>query len=163
MSVLHLIFIGLELEDEESEGECPDIKPCDKCANQGKLVKYEIRKMSYKDYNDKCQDYVLPSMVCVFNCGFHEFSEAKEKDTWVDSLPALTGYEGVPLLFTSYTKTEAEKDLGLILKSRQELQVDAQQVVNPFRSHRPIRDFEFDNDCDVFYANQYLSVVRRLP
>jgi hypothetical protein len=67
--------------------------------------------------------------------------------------------EGVPLLFTSYTKTEANKDLGLIQKSCPNIQILKSAAKNPFRSHRPIRDFEYDNDCDVFYSNNFFSVV----
>ena len=32
---------------------------------------------------------------------------------------------------------------------------------NPMRSHRPVRDWERDEDRDVFYSNQFVSVVRR--
>jgi hypothetical protein len=62
-------------------------------------------------------------------------------------------------VFTSYTKTEAGKDLDLIRKSCDAIRVLRSAQKNPFRSHRPIRDFEFDNDCDVFYSNNYFSVV----
>lgn len=68
---------------------------------------------------------------------------------------------GVPLVFTSYTKTEAVKDLELVKKHCDNLEILEAAQRNPFRSHRPIRDFEYDNDCDVFYSNNYLSLVQR--
>ena len=34
--------------------------------------------------------------------------------------------------------------------------------LNPYRSNRPIRDFEFDNNCDTFYSNQFMTVVRKI-
>jgi hypothetical protein len=32
--------------------------------------------------------------------------------------------------------------------------------VNPYKSFIPIRDWARDNECDFFYNNQYISVVR---
>ena len=159
LNVLHLVFIGLELDGEESEGICPDIPTCSELQDQGRVIKYDIRKMSYEKY---CQhpEYVIPDMVCAFNCGFHEFSKEPSKDTWRSSLPMLTRHAGVPLIFTSYTLSEAQADYQLILEnSSEELSTKTCKVLNPYRSYRSIRDFEFDHDCDVFYCNQYLSIV----
>merc|ERR1712018_168615 len=113
---LHLVFIGLELEMEDMDGENPDIKPCENCCDAGREIIYDIRKMPYESYCQNCPDFILPDMVCVFNCGFHEYSNEPEKETWKPALPFLTKFPGVPLLFTSYTLTEADKDLDLILK-----------------------------------------------
>ena len=158
---LHLVFIGLELELEDQDGEASDIQNHPKCTEKGRKTKYDIRRMAYQDYVQKCPDYKIPDLVCAFNCGFHEFSEEPEKETWKPALPFLTKNIGVPLIFTSYTLSESKKDFDLIRKSAlHDLITDVSQVRNPFRSHRPVRDFEFDNDCDVFYSNQYLSVVR---
>ena len=166
LQTLHLIFIGLELDNEPESGVCPDIDPCDLCLDQGRKIKYEIRKMGYENYSQKCQEYIVPDMVCAFNCGFHENvnESAAEKDTWKAALPFLVRHVGVPLIFTSYTISEAQKDLDLIRKSLDHdlnLKIEARHIKNPFRSHRSHRDFEYDNDYDVFYSNQYLSVVRR--
>ena len=99
-------------------------------------------------------------MVCAFNCEFHEFAgTGNEQDTWTGSLPHLTKHSAVPLIFTSYTKTEALKDLELVKNSRENLEVLVSGQRNPFRSHRPIRDYECDDDCDVFYSNNYFSLV----
>ena len=71
-----------------------------------------------------------------------------------------TRHVDVPLIFTSYNLTEAKEDYELILEnSPSELMTKAGKVKNPYRSYRSIRDFEFDHDSDVFYCNQYLSVV----
>ena len=105
-------------------------------------------------------DYLVPDVVCAFNCGFHEFAgSGNEQDTWTESLPHLTKHCKVPLIFTSYTKTEALKDLELVKKSRDNLEVLVSGQRNPFRSHRPIRDYECDDDCDVFYSNNYFSLM----
>ena len=103
----------------------------------------------------------------------------QDKDTWADSVPYLIRNNDVPLLFTSYTKTEAAKDLHafktaiqkhqqtfegsnkLIAKTNQ-IKIELEMQLNPFRSNRSIRDFEFDNNCDTFYSNQYLTVVRKI-
>jgi len=163
LKTLHLVFIGLELDMEETDGESPDIRSCYHCCEKGRTTKYDIRRMSYENYSTKCPDYVQPDIVCAFNCGFHEFANSPDKETWKPALPWLTRHTGVPLIFTSYTQTEALRDYELIRKSSEhDLMIDACQVRNPFRSYRPVRDFEFDNDCDVFYSNQYLSIVRQM-
>ncbi len=40
------------------------------------------------------------------------------------------------------------------------VRVDAGAERNPYRSHRPIRDFEFNDNNDCFFNNNYYSVVR---
>ena len=159
---LHLVFIGLELEMEENDGESTDIPNCPQCSEKGRKTRYDIQRMGYEEYCQKSPDYVIPDVVCAFNCGFHEFSNEPEKETWKPALPFLTRHPGVPLIITSYTLTEAERDLALILGSAShDLNTDACKIRNPFRSHRSHRDFEYDNDQDVFYSNQYLSVLRQ--
>ena len=65
------------------------------------------------------------------------------------------------LAFTSYTRTEAGADME---RFSQHCQQDVEILVNceenKMRSHRPIRDWEMDEENDVFYSNQFLSVVR---
>ena len=91
----------------------------------------------------------------------------------------------MPLVFTSYTRTEAAKDLKAFKTAIQsheqqldigeasggknklfvrtsQVKIEVEMAQNPFRSNRPIRDFEFDNNCDTFYSNQFLTVVRKL-
>ena len=163
LAKLHLVFIGLELDDEDSEGESPDLSVCSRCSDEGRQIKYDIRKMSYKKYFNHCAEYVVPDIVCAFNCGFHEFANEPEKETWKPSLPFLTKHKGVPLIFTSYTWTESKRDYDLIRQeSQHEIGTDECMLPNPFRSYRPVRDFEYENDRDVFYSNQYYSVVRQI-
>ena len=156
------MFIGLELDNEENDGENPDIRPCESCCDAGREIIYDIRKMPYESYCQNCPDFILPDMVCVFNCGFHEYTNEPEKETWKPALPFLTKFPGVPLLFTSYTLTEADKDLDLILKcSEGDVTVDERKIENPFRSFRPFRDYEFSNNSDVFYGNSFMTILRK--
>ena len=115
------------------------------------------------------KEFCVPDIVCAFNCGFHEFAPGFSKgissgdDTWGASLTSLVRTPGVPLIFSSYTKTEALKDLECIKQAcaDQNLEFLIAAQKNPYRSSRPIRDFEFDNDCDTFYNNQFYSLVRQ--
>ena len=112
--------------------------------------------------------YTVPDVVCAFNCGFHEFQNDPEKEEWAPSLRLLVELPRVPLLFTSYTQNEAGMDLQSFKSQFTEdelahkLKFYASGVKNPFRSHRPVRDFECDDNRDIFFANQYLTVVRRV-
>lgn len=189
---LRLVFVGPELADYEEEdglasamesGNGNRLGVCGDCADKGRTIHYEVRRRLYHEYADS-PDFSLPDMVCAFNCGFHEFAcsnseQQKEKDSWSESLPYLIRNSGVPLVFTSYTKTEASKDINafkaaiqkhdqqfegsdkLLVRTNQ-VNIEIETQLNPFRSHRPIRDFEFDNNCDTFYSNQFLTVVRKL-
>ena len=191
---LRLVFVGPELADhEEEDGVASALESanwslgvCDNCANQGRAIHYEIRRRLYHDYAIS-SDYTVPDLVCAFNCGFHEYESSisepwrgisEEGDTWAISLPYLVRHSNVPLVFTSYTKTEADKDLyafkKAIQKHEQELHgtdkllvrtnqvnIEVETQENPFRSLRPIRNYEFDNNCDTFYYNQFLTVVRK--
>ncbi len=89
-SDLRVIFIGPELEGsgEEEEGECEGIGSCQDCSDLGRTLTYEIRKCPYQDYS-RSQHYRPPDLVAAFNCGFHEFRELPEKDTWKPALPYL--------------------------------------------------------------------------
>ena len=162
-----IVFIGPELDDqgETEDGECQGIGECQECNGLERFLKYEVRRLTYDKYVEEGQQqgyYTIPDVVCAFNCGFHEFAN-KEQDTWGPSLQYLVQHVNVPLIFTSYTLTEAHKDLKVFKDNvdAANLSFDKTKVANPFRSHRPVRDFEFDNNCDVFYSNQYLTVVRR--
>ena len=99
--------------------------------------------------------------MAAFNCGFHEHSADPAKDTWKPALPKLVRHPGVPLVLTSYTLTEATKDLDLLLSAVDGgVDVVAGRERNPFRSQRPIRDFEFDRNEDCFFSNNYYSIVK---
>ena len=60
--------------------------------------------------------------------------------------------------------TASNTNTRLITKFTEEHQQDMEILVNceenKMRSHRPIRDWEMDDEKDVFYSNQFLSVVR---
>lgn len=163
---LRLVFIGLELEShgEEEDGVCPGLTACEDCIDRGKSVTYEVRPTSYEKYFNSSA-YTKPDVVAALNCGFHEFEAEEAKDTWRSSLPLLFSEVGVPVVFTSYTLTEAKRDLERVKRvvaedGGRELSFDTSCQENPFRSFRPIRDYEFSENRDVFYNNQYYSVAR---
>ena len=55
----------------------------------------------------------------------------------------------------------AEADLERFTSQcQQEVEILTSCEQNKMRSHRPIRDWEMDQENDVFYSNQLLTVVR---
>jgi len=165
-----IVFIGPELgEQGESEnGECEGIGECQECTDRGKSLTYEVRPMTYHHYVQEGQEkgyYSMPDLVCAFNCGFHEFKDMPDRDEWAPSLKLLVEHPMVPLIFTSYTENEAALDLTSFKKQFSDgelakLKFEVTGAKNSFRSHRPVRDFACDNNMDVFYANQFVTVVR---
>ena len=102
-------------------------------------------------------------MVLIQNCGFHEYDvESKEwKEGWAGLSDLLHSDSRAPVIFTSYTKGEAEADMSRFLEHcDNDVDILVKCQLNTMRSHRPIRDWEMDDDKDVFYSNQYVSVVR---
>jgi len=179
-----VVFVGPELADqgETENGECKDISACNACMERNKSLVYEVRPLCYQDYVEKGKaqgHYTQPDVVVAFNCGFHEFKAGSDLDTWTSGIKYLVHEVGVPCIFTSYTATEASKDVAFfkralasaaddVIGQNSALNGDVTEVnfetiaaKNPYRSHRPVRDFELDNNCDVFYSNQYLTVARR--
>ena len=97
------------------------------------------------------------------NCGFHEHEVGSREweEGWAGGLPALLQPGGAPVIFTSYTRGEAEADLARLLEHcGHEVEVVVSCRENVMRSHRPIRDWEMDGDNDLFYSNQFLNVVK---
>ena len=84
-------------------------------------------------------------------------------DGWHQLDQLLPAGPGSLLIFTSYTRTEANQDLARFLQYTPGCTVLLAAQPNPMSSRRPIRDWETDGNEDVFYANQYLSVVSRTP
>jgi len=159
---LKFVFIGPDVIEAE-DGELERLQNCSVCKDKGKETQYEFFNCEYSTYASQRVTYFQPDLVAVFNCGFSEHRENPEKDTWKDSFEALVQQSGAPLLFTSYNIGEARRDFNRIhMESGMDLKVDVQREENPFRSLRPIRDWELENDQDVFYNNQFFSVVRAL-
>ncbi|XP_068202474.1 putative protein MSS51 homolog, mitochondrial [Palaemon carinicauda] len=156
---------------------------CKKCEKSGKDFKYEFFNMYYHEYVTS-EHYCKPDVIIAYNCGFHAFL-GMSKDTWPRSIRIMTSDPTVPLIFTSYSKWESERDRRTVLGNKyaslesetilEKLNVDSiekklkhfqlQEVVtlpphlNPFRGLRPIRDFSRDDDCDMFYNNHYITAV----
>ena len=103
----------------------------------------------------------------VQNCGFAEFDDDCDEQGWEEGWRGLEGLvqlTGAPVILTSYTKGEAEKDLERLIKycEKEKLEVMVRCQPNEMRSRRPVGDWELDQDNDLFYANQYYSVVRAI-
>ena len=93
----------------------------------------------------------------------HQADDSGWMDGWHQLDQLLPAGPGSLLIFTSYTRTEANQDLARFLQYTPGCTVLLAAQPNPMSSRRPIRDWETDGNEDVFYANQYLSVVSRTP
>ena len=159
---LQLVFIGPQLEEEEEEGSV-NVGQCQDCTDLGRNISHQMFCLTYSEYR-KVSSFSQPDIVIVQNCGFHEYDTASQewREGWGEGrgLQSLL-HPAALLAFTSYTRTEAGADME---RFSQHCQQDVEILVNceenKMRSHRPIRDWEMDEENDVFYSNQFLSVVR---
>lgn len=157
---LKYVFIGPELEAESEDS--PVVPPCSSCTSLGRSISYLVHCGTYSHYLKTGSP--APDLVLAQNCGFSEFQASEDCIEWTEGWAGLGALlqGSAPLVFTSYTSGEAEADLARLLDIVQgEVEVLERCSTNTMRSHRPIRDWERDGDRDLFYSNQFLSVVRR--
>ncbi|KAK7070958.1 hypothetical protein SK128_008477 [Halocaridina rubra] len=165
LSKLHVSFIGPKIfsDLDGNGGPEPDYlfddgmeMRCDDCRKQEKVCVYDMCRMLYEDYLN--QDYCTKAdAIIVFNCGFHEY-EGSDDNTWPKSLSCMISDTSIPLIYTSYTKTEANKDLEALQKIGS-ISVTLLTQENPFKSLKPIRDSSRNDDRPLFYINQYITGI----
>ena len=129
-------------------------KTCDGCSKLGRVITTGFYQMLYQQFR-KLKDFSAPDLVLVQNCGFHE--EWNE-----EGLQSLLLQTGAPVIFTSYTRTEALSDLKRFQEfCGQEVEVLVQCEENKMRSYRPRRYvIGLDEEIDVFYRNFYINMVK---
>ena len=167
LKTLQLVFVGPELEQEDDSDEGGEtVGQCDECAAAGRTVTVRTSALPYQVYRHRqhgAEHGGSPDLVLVQNCGFHEHEVGSREweEGWAGGLPALLHPGGAPVIFTSYTRGEAEADLARLLEHcGHEVEVVVSCRENVMRSHRPIRDWEMDGDNDLFYSNQFINVVK---
>ena len=154
---LTYVFIGPELEEEDDEGG-PKVLPCSACQDNGVLIEYAVHAGTYKSYL-ATQPELQPDILLAQNCGFseHQKSSLEWEEGW-GSLDCLLQHSA-PVIFTSYTKEEAEQDLARLLETVEgEVDVLVRCEENSMRSQRPLRDWEGVGG-DLYYSNNFFSVV----
>ncbi|KAK6624167.1 hypothetical protein RUM44_011025 [Polyplax serrata] len=151
-TVLHVVGCSY-LETASLKGpdvkEADDIGPC--CLCQDKLNITFVRNL-YHDYV-KSSVYQEPDIMCTFNCGYHEY-ENSDSDTWYKTLPLLICNKNVPLIFTSFTEDEANRDMNRLVSLQSSLRVNI--LKNKFSGLRPFRDLE---KLGVYFNNGYMGTV----
>lgn len=137
---LSIFFIGPESTRNDDE-------LCESCND---IIEFKFIDDLYHNFV-KSNEYKKPDVICAFNCGFHEY-ENSDSDTWSESLPLLIGNS--PLIITSFTEDEADRDLAKLLKINDKLKIKKSE--NPFSSLRPYRDLE---NMGIYYNNKFLSTI----
>ena len=163
LKMLHIAFIGPSVLSNNSETvtvqhmiDNGQAFLCEECQKSDKKFSFEMYHMLYH----RCameETFFKPDVVIAYNCGFHEFY-GLENDTWLESLDLMLSDPSIPVIFTSYTKTEAQKDLQVI-RSKKDATVSIPTRLNSFKSLKPVRDFHRDDNCPIFYINQYVTCV----
>lgn len=136
-------FIGPDVKKRSLKSLCKSWK--------SKLILH-FSKCFYHEYLNSPM-FQEPDIICTFNCGYHEY-ENSDSDTWSLSLPYLIQNNRVPLIFTSFTEGEAEKDAKMLLDLNKNLRVKI--FKNNFSSLRPYRDLE---KLGVYFNNAYVGTV----
>lgn len=166
MTKLHVVFVGPELFGEMSAEELPDshclddsgMTRCPDCQEKNRLVIYQMSHTLYHEYANG-PHYTKPDVTVAFNCGFHQNS-GTAIDTWPESLKLMTKDPEIPLVFTSFTKSEALKDLAAV-EAVNKVDVLLDAVKNPFMGLWPNREADpEDSETWMYYTNQYITVVK---
>lgn len=105
-----------------------------------------------------------PQLILCLNAGFTEYDGIPNQvNPWISALDEMLRFMNVPIAFTSYIKFEANADMTLLQQRASILSVDLDIVFdgiqNPFRDLRPYRNWEHNDDEEIFFYNGYLNVV----
>ena len=153
-------FIGPEIGIQDQ----PDV-PCFKqCIEKNKSISYTLHKLKYGEYKKK-DSYEVPDVILLQNPGFWEFEGAPPDSPeyhqgWVEGwadIPSIVPATGCLTVYTSYNAWEAKRDLKIVDKYC-DVNVLASGE-NPMRSHLPLRSYARTDGKDVYYSNQYYTVL----
>ncbi|KAK9721955.1 MYND finger [Popillia japonica] len=134
----------------------PDLS---KPSHPKKFPNYEIYFHSNL-YHDILPKIPKPDLIAAFNCGLHEF-EHSPGNPWASSIPKLLHYKNIPLLLTSFTKTELIRDKNLLMNLNFKLNVIRDIEKNPFAFLKPLRDWLWIDE-PVFYRCNYICVIQKV-
>ncbi|XP_063979810.1 uncharacterized protein LOC135163867 [Diachasmimorpha longicaudata] len=144
-----LVFIGPDLDSIDVPSMTPYL--CRECKKRDVKLDVKIIPRFYHEFFEG-KDFLAPDIVIGYNIGVHECVEYDSKrDTWAPTIKILGGMM-CPLIVTSYTQEEAQKDYERILTGSGGL-VGVLKEKNPFGSLRHYRDFEND---EFYYQNQFI-------
>lgn len=131
---LHISFVGPENFPVNKN------KVCNSCK---KVMTIDVSSELYHDYV-KSIKYQKPDVICAFNCGFTDY------ETWAPSLPFLID---APLVMTSFSESEADDDIKMILDVHP--RINYKRKVNPF-SNKEIQPRR--RDLEIGVSNRILTV-----
>lgn len=151
---LHILLVGPQLT--ATEGPCEALL-CRQCQEDGRELVIEGKKCLYHQFMAEAAAGP-PDLRVAFNCGFHEWA-GTTSDTWSPSL-ALMVADDTPLAFTSYTCHEAERDMLAVRAAAGSGVTVVMARPNPYQSLRPLRDWNREDDQQLYHNNQYLTVVQ---
>ena len=160
LKFLEMMFVGPMLSNNNNNTKQEVVETCEECSRQGRVVTHGHYSMTYLQFRQ--QDQSPPDLLLVQNCGFHEhpLNSDEWKNGWA-GLGSLLHQTGAPVIFTSYTRIEAVKDLKRFKEQcGQEVEVLLESEENKMRSYRPRRDMGLEEEIDVFYNNFYINVVK---
>ena len=154
---INLVFIGPELPTKNGFTEI-SYK-----SNRKKTVKVTYRKMKYEEFvttNDTVKNQ--PDLIVSLNCGFAEH-ENGPNNPWSEAIAVMLKFSNIPIVFTSYTKTEAIADMKVVRKvsdrTNCKFKIICDGELNLFRDNRPLRNFIGYKTDAIYYYNGYLSVI----
>lgn len=156
LEFIRFIFVGPEVEKDFFDNNHYKDSLCGKCEDEEKkftLIPHE------KCYHEIFNNLRKPDIVLALNCGLHEFENDK-RDTWKASLHLLVHYPNVPLVITSYTDIEMERDLNRMKSLNTNCEFVVENEENLLCSLRPFRDWLSENE-PFYYHNRYISILRK--
>lgn len=157
---INLIFIGPELPTTKDGFTEISYK-----SNRKKTVKVTFKKMKYEKFMDTHDQEIekkSPDLIVSLNCGFAEH-ESGQNNPWREAIAVMLKFADTPIVFTSYTKTEAIADLKVVRNvadvTNCRFKIICDGDLNLFRDNRPLRNFIGYKTDAIYYYNGYLSVL----
>uniref|UniRef100_A0A0W0FPE7 MYND-type domain-containing protein n=1 Tax=Moniliophthora roreri TaxID=221103 RepID=A0A0W0FPE7_MONRR len=111
LKTLHVLLCGPKLNTVENPrpGTSLTMESCPDCTEKHRVMSVEVQAHRYHEYVEKAgRKYTKPDLAIAFNNGSIESHEQ-----WQDTMELLVD-EGVPSVFTSYTRDEAVGEATLL-------------------------------------------------
>lgn len=138
----------------------PEVKPLKKILNQSdvcglcKISTSNAICLSVSKFYHNVDKVVKPDIIVGFNCGIFLFP------SWIESIPRLLKYKGVPLLLTDYTLDYITKDLHTVRNNTpKKIKIVVNPQENPFSCVSPERSFDVRRNPPVHFKNAFLTLI----
>jgi mitochondrial splicing suppressor protein 51 len=158
VTLIELVFCGphITTADEKifEKYEYSDAREVDLHSNKT-LYQYYTQSETAKKH---------PNLIVAYNCGFSEYAENPELNSWPNGIGQMLQFKNIPIVFTSFTQNESTTDYNVFMQQAMKMNVEVdflvKNMINPYRDVRPLRNWEITSGEEIYYVNNYIHIAK---